>query len=155
METIQKYVVIDPAISQVFMSKLTGYVELWDERAEYYLWIALDSIIQIPEIKSLLREEFQEKYSENIKLFYQHFGAVNELKTLLDHTDEHTIKKNDLENPTWKRAIQIMRQDSPMIYYLMHKILTIILTKTTLRNWTIKDTDTILTEELTLEICKA
>ena len=75
------------------------------------------------------------------RLQHKTFGQINEIKVLLDHTSEHTIKKNGLESPTWKKTTKILREEGQIIHATIHQILVIILTKTTLKNWTIKNED--------------
>lgn len=134
-------IIIEPLLAEMFMKKVTGWAMLPDERATYYLWEAIHTIIFIPEIEEKIRQKFGNNYINRINNINKKMGTLRELKILLDHLDEHAIKKMDTESNTWKKTIKILHEEQNTIETTGLYILTIICQNTNIGKWTLKNTD--------------
>lgn len=134
-------IIIEPLLAEMFMKKITGWAMLPDERATYYLWEAIYTLMYIPELQERIKEKLGTQYTNRIQELNKKMSHTREIKILLDHLDDHVIKKNDIETQTWKRTIKILHEEQNLIETTGLYILTIIAQNTNIGKWTLKNTD--------------
>lgn len=129
---------VEPNVIQLIQIDLAGYCVATDHRKTYHIYKSLEIALAHPKIIEMLEKDIgKEKYQQVITYLRKNREHINRLHLLLNNTDEHTVKTNDINQPIWKKALEEMDKVT-LIDETITKILVKILIGTNMRNHTIK-----------------
>ena len=126
-----KFINIDGVTRQRFMYLMAGAMVVHDERAGWYFYNAIMSLVVIDEITEILKQRYGKNWDEVLDRLYKYGTIIDRTKLYLDHIEEKTLKDNDIKDPVFVKLLETMTK-IPLINYELNHIFIVITHHTTL-----------------------